>query len=157
MKCLLLGGAPSVGKSETIYRLTRNLLAKGFVVVSGTVPAVFADFRAVLEGVDKSQNKVRIIINSATDTEKIITDFKDFYDRNGKYDIFISSVRDDNFYPRSGFFIIMDLRRLATTILEIPMAKVTRQGVNFPVALNWYNAQLDNLLNHVISESPFNI
>lgn len=64
MKCLLFGGAESVGKSETIYRLANNLVSRGFIVTAGEIPQSFSDFRCVLEGLDQQEEKVRIIINS---------------------------------------------------------------------------------------------
>ena len=53
MESLLISGAQSVGKSETIYRLANNLISKGFVVVAGTIPKAFDDFRAIVEGTNK--------------------------------------------------------------------------------------------------------
>jgi len=46
---------------------------------------------------DKYGNTIRIIIiiNTATDTEDIIRNFKKFYDNNLSMDILISSMRDD--------------------------------------------------------------
>jgi len=157
MECLLIGGAQSVGKSETIYRLTNNLIAFGYGVIAGTFPPTFSDFRVVLEGSNRFGKTVRIIINSPTDTVDIINQFKAFFDANGNYDILISSVRDGNFWPRGDFFRIMDISRPKDFILEIPLAKITRRDTNFPVALTWYQTQIDNLTNHIIVNTPFNL
>lgn len=46
MDCLLFGGAPSVGKSEAIYRLAQMLIAKGFSDTLLQVPPLFRDFTA---------------------------------------------------------------------------------------------------------------
>ncbi len=87
MECLLIGGAQSVGKSEAIYRLTRNLIDGGYTVIAGTFPVTFTDFRAVLQGPNRYGKIIRIIINSPTDNIDIINDFKIFFDSNGDYDI----------------------------------------------------------------------
>jgi hypothetical protein len=155
MDCLLLGGAQSVGKSEGIYRLTKHLLSIGFSDVTNSVPQTFADFRAVLEGLNKSGKRIRIIINTATDTVEIINDFKLFFDNNGTYDILISSVRDDNFWPRNDFFRIMNLNN--GFVLEIPLAKITRRSNNFSAALNWYQEKIDKLIIHIMGNNPFDI
>ena len=83
MISLLIGGAPSVGKSETIYRLANHLIGKGFVIVAGFIPVTFNDFKVVIEGKNINGQIIRIIINSPTDTVGIIKDFKSFFNNNG--------------------------------------------------------------------------
>lgn len=158
MNYLLIGGAQSVGKSETIFRLANSLISRGFTLIAGTIPATFNDFRCVLEGLDNNKKIVKIILNSPSDTVSIINEFKNFYDINGSnYDIVISSIRDEGFYPRTDFFRIMNLNPKTNLILEIPLAKITRRGINFTTALNWYNTQIDNLINHSLQNHPFNL
>lgn len=156
MDCLLIGGAQSVGKSETIFRLTNRLITKGFIVVAGVLPTTSIDFKVVLEGHNLNGKKVRIVINSATDTVGIINRFKSFYDSNGSYDILISSIRDI-FWPRPDFFTIMSINPTKNFILEIPLAKITRRGTKFSVALKWYENQLDILVDHSLRNVPFQI
>jgi len=158
MNYLLIGGAETVGKSETIFRLANNLISRGFTLIAGTIPASFNDFRCILEGVDSHKNKIKIIINSPSDTVPIINDFKKFFDDNGStYDIVISSVRDDDFYPRNDFFRIMNINPLKNFVLEIPLAKITRRGANFTTALNWYQNQIDILIDHTLQNRPYNL
>jgi len=104
--------------------------------------------------------KIRIIINSPTDTVEIINQFKIFYDSNfngNGYNLLISSVRDDNFWPRKDFFRIMEIPSGHDYILEIPLAKITRRGENFHTALNWYSNKIDALIDDILINSPFNI
>lgn len=157
MDCLLIGGAQSVGKSEAIFRLTNRLINRGFTVVAGSLPTTFIDFRVILEGHNSAGTKVRIAINSATDTVDIINHFKSFYDNNGSYDILISSIRDGNFWPRQDFLTIMNIDPATHFILEIPLAKITRRGANFNTALNWYENQIDILVDHSLRNTPFQI
>lgn len=158
MNYLLIGGAQSVGKSESIYRLTQNyLVPKGYRVIAGNIPASFADFKALIEGADKHGNIIKIIINSATDTEDIIRDFKKLYDNSLSMDILISSIRDDNFWPRKEFFSLIGINPLESNIVEVPLAKITRRGANHAIALNWYNQKVDKLLIQILSNPPFDI
>lgn len=158
MDCLLFGGAQNVGKSETIFRLANRLVGSGFTIIGGSIPVTFNDFRVVLEGMSGLGVKIKIILNSATDTVDIINDFKNFYDSNGGlYDIMISSVRDDDFWPRNDFFRIMNINTTKDFILEIPLAKISRRGSNKLVALNWYEQQIDNLIEHTITNRPFSL
>ena len=106
---LLFGGSGSVGKSTAVYDTAQHFVSKGFVVIAGSIPLTIIDFMAVMEGNDKSGKNVRVIFNSATDTVRIIKNFKKFYDLHGQYDILISSVRDHNFRPRAQFFNILEL------------------------------------------------
>lgn len=159
MDYFLFGGAPSVGKSQSIYRLTQTLLtpARGFVVVSGIFPAIFEDFKVIVEGNNKNGRKIRVLINSATDTVDIIQNLKDFYDQNIPIDIVISSIRDNDFYPRQDFFRIMNINSNSDFVLEVPLSKITRRGTNFFTALTWYENTLDNLVLNSLSGTPFNL
>ncbi|MDN3621391.1 hypothetical protein QWY81_18145 [Polaribacter undariae] len=157
MNSLLIGGAQNVGKSETIYKIANNLVGKGFIAIAGSIPPAFDDFTVVLKGFDKKGQKVNVIITSATDTTDIIKNFKKFFDENGNYDILISSVRDDDFYPRKQFFDIMGINPNDKNLVEIPFAKITRRGGNFAVALNWYSEKTEKLIIHTLNNNPFNI
>lgn len=151
MECLLIGGAQSVGKSESIYRLANYIISQGFTDVFNSVPVTFNDFNAILERTDPKGKLVRIIINSPTDTPEIIQKFKDFYDNNGRYDILISSIRDNIPGPRNDFFRIMGIN----SALEIPLAKITRRDNNKNLGLKWYQDKVDALLIHTLKNSPF--
>ncbi len=157
MDCLLIGGAKSVGKSETLYRLAEKLTLVGYRQVAGVLPSTFNDFMVVLEGINKRGIKIRIIISSSSDTVKIIKDFKLFFDVNGQYDVLISSVRDGDFRPRKEFFSIMNISGSIDFILEIPLAKVTRRDADFRIALQWYNDKIDNSIDFIIQNSPFSL
>ena len=75
---------------------------------------------------------------------------------NGKYDILISSIRDDNFWPRLDFFKIMEVNE-DSNFIEIPLGKITRRGSNFSVALHWYKNKIDKLIEHILDNKPFEI
>ncbi|WP_395077259.1 hypothetical protein [Flavobacterium sp.] len=156
MNYLLIGGAPSVGKSESIYKLAQTLLtpARGFTIITGIFPPIINDFKIVIEGIDKSGVKIKILINSGTDNKKIIENFKNFHDVNKPFDIIISSVRDIS-NPRIDFFSIMKIST-ADIIVEIPLAKV-RRGKTRTTALIWYQDKLDALILNTISNAPFNL
>lgn len=157
MDCLLIGGAPSVGKSECIYRLTKYLISQGFVDVLNRVPQKFKDFRTVIEGKDRNGKSIRIIINSATDTTSVIENFKEFYDKNGTYDVLISSIRDNSFSVRIDFFKIMNISDKTYNITEIPLSKITRRDENFKTALQWFRDMIDKLIISILKNQPFQI
>lgn len=154
---LLIGGAPNVGKSESIYSCTIILLSKGFKVVQGSVPSSLKDFKAILEGPDKNGEVKRVLINTASDTPAIIEDFKTFRDKSAPCDICLSSVRDDNFWPRKNFFQILEINQTEDFILEIPLAKITRRGNNFAPALSWYREKIDHLVLFSLKNPPYNL
>lgn len=150
MQCLLIGGAPSVGKTQTLYRLVKRLLTENYTVTKGIFPEEIKDFKVILEKSNTTNKKIRIIINSPSDTVGLISDFKKFYDENGTYNILISSIRDDNFWPRGEFFDIMKITNPENSILEIPLAKITRKGDNRNVALKWYEEKVDKLVDYTL-------
>ncbi len=166
MKCLLLGGAPGVGKTGAMIRLAKNLIDNGFKKIEGDdvpkfpVNGEFAeDFKCILKGKDRDGKEIKIIINSPSDTPKLIREFGYFYNSNGgekEFDILISSVRDGEFFPRKDFFEIMELENTDNFILEIPLAKVTRRGGR-DIAQNWYNDSIDNFVKHTLKNNPFNL
>ncbi|MDF4201814.1 hypothetical protein PXD56_02535 [Maribacter sp. SA7] len=157
MNSLLIGGAQNTGKSQAIYRIANTLQSKGFKVIAGTIPATFSDFKVILKGIDNNGKDIIVIINSATDTEDIIKAFKKFFDSNGVYHILISSVRDEDYYPRKDFFKIMELNSQDDFILEIPFAKITRIKKYRAKPLKWFADNMDNLMNHILRNNPFNI
>ncbi len=156
MESLLIGGAPSVGKSQALYRLTERLLKSGFKVVTGEFPPIFDDFTIIIEK-ESTHSKTRIIINSPSDNQNLIHSFKSFYDKhkgNNGYNILVSSVRDPYFYPRLEFFQIMELSE--EECFELPLAKITRQS-NKENVLAWYEDKIDRLIDLVLKSEPFNI
>jgi len=158
MNYLLLGGAPNVGKSETVWRAAHVLQnSRRFRVVAGDLPIEFADFRALLSGVGRNGDTINILFNSATDTVDLIQQFQNFRESlTTPPDIIVSSVRDGNFWPRAEFFTIMNINQSADFLLEIPLAKVTRRN-DFEMALDWYRTTVDNLVMHVLSDQPYNV
>jgi len=157
MKYLLIGGAESVGKTEAIVRLTDLLISKGFSVISGKHPSVNGEVRIVIEGKDAKGNLIKILINSATDTPKIIKGLKVFMDINKGFDILISSVRDKGSWPRKEFFSITGINESSEQIIEVPLAKITRRKKKFPIALKWYITRMDKLIVMVATSTPFNL
>lgn len=157
MNCLLIGGAQDTGKSQAIYRIATRLQAKGYTIFAGSIPKSSADFRVVLKGKDNTGEAITIIINSATDNEEIIKAFKRFFDENGTYNILISSVRDDDYYPRKEFFEIMQLNSPDDFVLEIPFGKITRIRKYRARPLQWFEDNMDSIINHILKGEPFNI
>jgi hypothetical protein len=152
MKYILIGGAQSVGKTGTIYRLAKYFLnCKGFIDVLPSVPKTQRDFTAILDGKDKNGEKIRIAVNSATDTPDIIQSFKELLDRNKDISMVISSIRDDNFYPRKEFFHIIGITE-DDIDFELPLAKITRKGKNRNMALKWYKKTIDIFLKKLFEE-----
>jgi len=154
---LLIGGAQSVGKTQTIIRTADYLLNNGFKLKEGIYPNAKKDILILIEGLDKAKNKIRIIINSGTDTIYLIQKLKNFYDDNLPIDFIISSVRDDGAFPSREFYKIMNISQPTDTVIEIPLAKITRRGVHTNPAISWYEDTIDKLIKHVLSNNPFNV
>lgn len=162
MKCFLLGGAPGTGKTETIWRIYDYLSSKGFTAVAGhpLPPIRPKDFKVIMEGFDNSGRTIKVLVNSATDTEEIIDWVKEFFDeQNGNIDIVISSVRDGIITQsiRQYFFAKMNINCPPDIVVEFPLAKITRRGNDRLPALAWYRETVDELVRHTLSNAPFNI
>jgi hypothetical protein len=162
MKTLLFGGAPSVGKSESIYRLTKKLISVGYIDKFEMVPGSFKDFTAILEKKSKNEPTILIAINTATDDIAKLNKLKKLLEDNPDVNILISSIRDDDFNPRSQFFDKSGIDETKDTIVEIPLAKITRKGdakdpkSNKARALKWYMDKIDKLSFRTLANYPFN-
>ena len=158
MNYLLFSGGSNTGKSSAIYRLAVELTSgtfRKFTVVAGSVPTTFSDFRAVLEGIDNSGKTIRILINSASDTKRIINELHKFYISNLPVDFVISSVRNLH-TPRSYFFNKMNIVTPKDFYIEVPLAKLPR-GTHRASALIWYQQSVNTLGTHLLGNSPFNL
>lgn len=158
MNYLLVGGASNVGKSETIYRLAIRLLASGYSVVAGTVPTVFTDFKAIVKGNNSSGNIIYVLLNSPTDDIARIGELKQFYDESAfPINMVISSIRGEDEWQRRYVFTHMEIKPPTDFVIEIPLARITRRGINFWPALNWYQQTVDEILTRTLAGNPFNI
>lgn len=158
MNTLLIGGAPSTGKTMSLVFIGNYLLSKGFRCTSiNTIPAneEIKDYKAVLEGKNSDNKNIRIIINSASDTKEIIDSFNDFYNSNGVYDILISSIRDI-YQERDYLLDTLQINSRSDAIIEIPLAKITRRN-DYSSAQNWYKTITQNLIIKILSSSSFKI
>ena len=158
MKYLLLGGSHNTGKSTSIWRLAQSLLRSGFIVIDGSVPTIFHDFRAILEGLDKNGKKIIILINSATDEPPIILDLRNYFDSLAyTIDIFISSVRDPDCRVRKVFFNMFPINPTVDFLLEIPLGRILSQRSDYHIALAWYQNTIDSLVMHTLNSTPFDL
>ncbi|WP_422091037.1 hypothetical protein [Tenacibaculum ovolyticum] len=158
MNFLLIGGKPDTGKTETISRLflllreTYRDIENVHTIETNIPPPTnpLLDFSVILKGTDTLGKNIKILIHSATDDDFNINLL---HNNIKKYspDIVITSIRD-----------IYDERRKVLEIvntnfsIEIPLAKITRRN-HFDEALNWYQNSIDNLINRLISQNPYNL
>jgi hypothetical protein len=153
MNYFLYGGAPSVGKSESIARLVDWLIKSKHFKPSNLISLPGNDFYYVLEGTDKNGKKIKVIVSSAADTPKIVDGFKIYCANNTPYDSVISSIRDSGDFMRTYFQNIMNITG-KDICLEIPLAKITRRNI-FGAALQWYRNTIDALSQLAIGQAPF--
>lgn len=166
MNCLLLGGASDVGKTTVIHSIAKQLELKGFKCNSDRNKpfdsAIVKDFICLFEGQDKNGSSVKIIVNSGTDLISMINNFGQFYEtqnQSSKCDILISSIRDEGCASeRNNFFSTISINQKNDFILEIPFGKV-RKGKkrNRPQAIIWYQKKMEELIIHILKNSPFNL
>ena len=155
----LFGGPTNVGKTEAVARLAHYLLRKGFQVKLNKVPAIQnpqPDFCALLEGINSNKQKIRIIVNSATDIEQKIDDLVTFCQKNS-HDIVISSIRSEGYNIRSYF-----LKKLRIGpndfVMELPMASINvNSRPNYLQMRQWYKDKIDIIANTILSNQPFYI
>jgi hypothetical protein len=172
---LLIGGAPNVGKTESIYRLTKDYLIeeKKFEIKKGEPePEIISetskvnDFMVLLEGENQNRKTISILINSGSDSTGWITKLREFEKKCNHPHILISSIRCDGYDEDSSedfrkvFFDIMEIKQDDPNLLEVPLAKIMKNkkaNIVKEKALNWYKEKVDLLLKKIIQESPFNV
>ncbi len=146
MKYLLFEGSSNVGKTSAIIRMANKLVSRYGYNCIGTIPTsgCNCDFKAVLERTLKNGDTRRILVNSASDTPKIIDAFKDYASCNGPYNMIISSCREEDFlynYFCKTFSISNE-----DIVLEIPMAKINHKNESLKQkGMKWYKDKIDHL------------
>jgi hypothetical protein len=157
MKYFLFGGAPSTGKTGAITRLvdeylvkTKNFVYKDVIKLSND------DFRCVLEGEDKNNQSVKIIVISASDQPSIINYSIQYMKKHLPCDFIISVVRDKGDVMRDYFLKKMNITK-ADFCFELPLAKITRKRANRKIALKWYEENIDVTAQTILAYPPFNI
>jgi hypothetical protein len=173
---LILPGAPGTGKTGALSRLTASFLIgkKGFIHVPIPSPAnpypyppvkPGADFLALFERQpmppDKQWRLIRIVMNTGMDAPRCADILRDFINQCGQLgktpDIIITAGRDANFHPSPHFWKTMEISPANLNVLQVPLAKITRRGHDHSTALTWYQQRTDALLEHILSNAPFNI
>ena len=150
MNYLLYGGARNTGKSQSIYRITNFLIdIKNYTLIDGVFPSKFLDFTCVLE---KGDNK--ILIQSGTDTVKLIIELKRQRDINKGITHIITANRNKSDYMRGRFSQILDIKP-TDYVFEIPLGKVVR-GNTRNINLNWYLEGILNISKKIIKIPKFN-
>jgi len=169
MKVLLIGGAPSTGKSNAVAMCANYFVGKGFklidcqdydgkqiklpkVVIGDKYPT---DFLAKLEGKDSNNKIISVILTSASDTSGMI-DINFNYLQNQKCVIYISSIRDID-YERKYLLKKFNFTNEASVLLEIPLAKMSRRNPNWYTAKAWYDITVQNILSHILNTKPFEV
>ncbi len=146
MKYLLFEGSSNVGKTSAIIRIANKLVSVYGYSCIGTIPANGSncDFKAILEKNFENGNVHRILVNSASDTPKIIDAFKNYADTNGPYNMIISSCREEEFLYNY-FYKAFSISK-KDVVLEIPMAKINHKNRNLKQkGMKWYKEKIDHL------------
>ena len=145
MEILLFGGAQNTGKSSAILRLCHSL-SNRYSPTEVIRPE--GDISILLNGINQKEEQVKILLHSATDTQEWI-DALDKKIESDSPDVVITAIRNDPDSNRSKVQNVLNKRKPNNTI-EFPLGKVVKGQ-----ALTWYEQQIDALVNHLISLSPF--
>jgi len=152
MKFLLFGGARNTGKTESISRLTENLINKGYKeIYSKTIVNKYCDFQCVLQGKEKT-----ILIHSHTDNIYSIKKLIEFYKSFDKIDIVITSIRNMDDGMRKNLKEMFPIDFLEDEVVEIPLAKVV-SGKTRGRNIVWYLDKIEKLTLKLIELEPFEL
>ncbi len=150
MDFLLIGGQPNTGKSETIFRIAENL-NNNTRFNSVSLPNYGDDFSVVFNGSNNNGALITIFVHSATDDASWIDILeKGVIDINP--DIVITSIRDIDWQRRRLLGIVG-----GNFVVEVPLARITRRHHHRGIALNWYRNSVDNNVNFVLGNNPFDL
>jgi GTPase SAR1 family protein len=155
MEKLLLGGAGSVGKTTAVINVLNYLLQNGYTYSAGFASTTNQDVRLVIEGHNSKGEFKKVIVNSGTDDYSLIARAGEIYHAHQDAHVFISSVRDAE-NVRDEFFRVMEFLPLDSDVLEIPLGKA-RTGGRRPVAINWYQDNMLQLVKHLLARDSFNL
>ena len=153
MKILLISGAPNTGKTKITTMIESYLRTIGFRNSCRKYVIPENDSAVVLEGINKKGKNIRILLNTASDTQNIINQVHEYYQQNSPIDCLITTVRD-MYEEREYLFETFSVND--NEYYEIPLAKVSRRNDNEEAKENYYTRVL-TLIKHILSMKPFYI
>lgn len=154
MDVLLVGGFPNTGKTTIIKKIEQYLRKNGFNSVRKRKGTTSDDFVVVYEGGNQKKKKIKVLLNSASDSIPIIDQFYDYYQQNIPVDILIISIRDGGIernYLLKKFDLSGDL------YIELPLAKNSGRRNDYQVALDQYQQRIMNVIEHILCQNPFGL
>lgn len=169
MKVLIFSGEQNTGKTLSQIELRNFIISlqdtagnKVFNEIShnptGNQNNKQKDFQSCLEGINALGNKIKIIISSEGDMVQSIKNLQSFYKtntQNGSCDILITACRDidENFQIRTRTLTaIKNLPSQNIEIIELPLAKLTRQNGDLYEQEIWYHGQILELSKFILKQ-----
>jgi len=152
MTCLLLSGAPNVGKTSAVYAVKDYLVKKrhfSIIAIDPSRPVKLEVFNALLKGKRKDGKIIHIGLLSGLDTEQEMKRALAFFKKFQINCNFYVATKRDDFEPNNQKNERKKFERILGNLVgedcvEIPMGKV-RKGNNRPNALKWYEQKIDLL------------
>ena len=154
MDFFLVGGYPNTGKTAIIKLIEKYLKKRGFNPVTTRNKTTNDDFVVVYEGSNQKKTKIRILLNSASDSISIIDQFYDYYQQNQSVDIVISSIRDAG---AERDYLLKKFNLVDNSYIEVPLAKISGKRNDYKMALNQYQQRIMKLIEHILCQNSFNL
>lgn len=156
-KVLFISGYSNTGKTTTTTEIIKLLSNNGYRKVSSQPTGQQnIDEICLFEGLDKTGNNIKIVINTAADNVASVNNFDSFLSQN-PCDIIITARQNlENIRQRISDTVQKYLSA-DNSILELPLGKMTQRATNLINANNWYLTSVEKLVKHILKEAPYNL
>lgn len=156
-KLLFISGYSNTGKTTTTTNIIKLLSNNGYIKKSFQATGQQnIDEICLFEGLDKTKNNIKIIINTAADDVASINTFDSFLSTN-PCDIIITACQNIGNIRQSIFNTVQKYLSADNPILELPLGKMTQRATNLINANNWYLTTVEKLVEHILKEAPYNL
>jgi KaiC/GvpD/RAD55 family RecA-like ATPase len=171
MDYLLISGAPNTGKTEVVYDITAYLIRQGykikedglytkFVAPKPVKPAKIEDFQVLLQKKEDDGKIKTILVNSPSDNDECLRNFKQFYNKHPNVDIVITSIRAYGTYNiddmRTKFWNFLNPDSQGNSMIELPLAKLTQRYVK-DNAIELYQGSVNKVIEFILKNHPYSI
>lgn len=162
MKTLFIAGNEGAGKTPVCNNLEK-LLCESYKVFHKRIANPQGheeDFIKIFEGMTKDRRDIRIVLNSASDSQEVINNMiaklqLAFEGKRHTNIILITTARNTGDAARD--YLEKEIANICSDneIIEFPLARINDKADES--VHNWYHKSVDEILKHILANEPFNL
>lgn len=154
---LKVSGYHSTGKTTVTTRIYNLLIKNRYKELDkADTGTIGQDFIYLLEGKDNNDEKILIIINTASDRNCDIGNLEDFL-KIHDFDILVTAIRDFDVERITMQKVIDKYAGKKSFQLEFPLAKISGNRKNYTGICNLFLNNATELAKHILHNNPYGL